>query len=409
MATKRKKRLKRKFVLFLFIVLLILIGYFTFSFINNNRSKLKKLGYNEADISLIFNKTSKSDIKVLTKENYDKYYIELINNSNYTRDNMDEYVFYYNEYKDATTNDVIYLMNNNIDLPYNKTLSELINNDQFKVEKINDYVKYSEDNKKADAESIILIVNNNIDEPYSNSLVNIIKDKYFLINRLDRYLNYSDKYTTKSGKDIVANVNSNLDYDFYTNVKDVDLSKGNLLLVNKFNKLTSTYKSSNLVPMDSKYTFSSAELDKTAYDAFVKLANDAAKEGLIVKNKSAYRSFDTQNSIYTNYKSTNGLAWADSYSARPGYSEHQTGLSLDVGASGENDLGAFEYTDEFTWMKDNAHKYGFILRYPEGKEYLTGYNYEPWHYRYVGVEVATKIYELDITYEEYYAYFIDKK
>lgn len=69
----------------------------------------------------------------------------------------------------------------------------------------------------------------------------------------------------------------------------------------------------------------------------------------------------------------------------------------------------FENTEEFDWIKNNAHKYGFILRYPEGKEYLTGYKYEPWHYRYVGVDVATYIYEEDIVFEEYYAYFCEYK
>lgn len=409
MATKRKKRLRRKFILFLFVVLLVLIGYFTFNFINNSKSKLKSIGYNEEEINLILNKTSKNDIKVLLKADYDEYYIELINNEKYTRDNMDEYAFYYKEYNDVSTNDVIYLMNNNIDLPYTKMLSSLINNKDFKVDKINNYIDYYENNKKADAESIILIINNNINEPYSSTLVSIIKDKYFLIDRLNRYLDYSDKKSTKTSKDIVSSVNSNIDYEFYTNVKDTDITKGNLMLVNKYYKLSNDYKSSNLVPMDSKYTYSSAQLDKTTYDAFVKLANDALKKGLVIKNKSAYRSYDTQNYIYNDYKNKNGLVWADSYSARASYSEHQTGLALDVGASANSDLGGFEYTDEFKWMKENAHKYGFILRYPKDKEYITGYNYEPWHYRYVGTEVATKIYELNITYEEYYAYFIEKK
>ena len=72
-------------------------------------------------------------------------------------------------------------------------------------------------------------------------------------------------------------------------------------------------------------------------------------------------------------------------------------------------LGKFETSKEFPWMKENAHRYGFILRYPKEKQYITGYGYEPWHYRYVGVDVATYIYEHDITFEEYYAYFVENK
>ena len=95
---------------------------------------------------------------------------------------------------------------------------------------------------------------------------------------------------------------------------------------------------------------------------------------------------------------------ADTYSARPGSSEHQTGLAVDINAADD----WFNNTKEAKWLANNAYKYGFILRYPKGKEYITGYQYESWHYRYVGEKVAKYIYEHDITYEEYYATFILK-
>ena len=97
---------------------------------------------------------------------------------------------------------------------------------------------------------------------------------------------------------------------------------------------------------------------------------------------------------------------ADLKAARPGYSEHQTGLALDITTRLAEDE-EFVNTEEFSWLKENAHKYGFILRYPEGKENITGYSYEPWHYRYVGIDVATKIYNENITFDEYYAYYIE--
>ena len=106
------------------------------------------------------------------------------------------------------------------------------------------------------------------------------------------------------------------------------------------------------------------------------------------------------------YKSKNlsinekGIVYADKCSARPGHSEHQTGLSIDVMGS-NNDYNIFDKSKEFKWMKDNAHKYGFIMRYPKNKEYITGFKYEPWHYRYVGIDTAQKIYENNITLEEY--------
>ena len=101
------------------------------------------------------------------------------------------------------------------------------------------------------------------------------------------------------------------------------------------------------------------------------------------------------------------LEEADAFAARPDFSEHQTGLALDIityGASGDN----FDTTDAFKWLQKNADKYGFILRYPKGKEDITGYSYESWHYRYVGLEIAAYLKEHDMTYDEYYIRFLDK-
>ena len=105
-----------------------------------------------------------------------------------------------------------------------------------------------------------------------------------------------------------------------------------------------------------------------------------------------------QKNLYNNYVKRDGAQNADRYSARPGYSEHQTGLAFDINYADSR----FEGTDQAIWLAENAYKYGFILRYPEGKEHITGYMYEPWHYRYIGVENAAKIFASGLTLEEYY-------
>lgn len=134
---------------------------------------------------------------------------------------------------------------------------------------------------------------------------------------------------------------------------------------------------------------------------------DAAKaEGISLRSVSPYRSYSTQQSTYNGWVAKSGKAKADTYSARPGYSEHQTGLAVDINCASQK--ANFQNTKEYAWLIKNCYKYGFILRYPKGKEYITGYVYEPWHYRYIGVEHATKVHNLGITYEEYYAYYIDK-
>ena len=130
------------------------------------------------------------------------------------------------------------------------------------------------------------------------------------------------------------------------------------------------------------------------------------KENLNIRIISAYRSYDYQESLYERYLKTDKQEIVDTYSARPGFSEHHTGLAIDV----DNEKLGFDkfyLTKEFNWMQNNAYKYGFILRYPKDKEYLTGYSYESWHYRYVGLEIAKYIQENNITFDEYYAYYLE--
>ena len=132
---------------------------------------------------------------------------------------------------------------------------------------------------------------------------------------------------------------------------------------------------------------------------FNKMQSDASKEGISLNVISGFRSYDRQNNIYNNYVSRDGKDKADTYSARPGHSEHQTGLAADI-----NDLSqSWENTAEGKWLNANCYKYGFIIRYVKGKEDQTGYIYEPWHIRYVGNDLAKKLYNNGdwLTLEEY--------
>lgn len=128
----------------------------------------------------------------------------------------------------------------------------------------------------------------------------------------------------------------------------------------------------------------------------------AQAEGLSMRVQSGYRSYIDQSIIYNNYVAVDGQAAADRYSARPGHSEHQSGLAFDLNTYYYNGLTqAFGECPEGKWLAANCHKYGFIIRYPQGKEHITGYMYEPWHVRYLGVDVATAVYESGLTLEEY--------
>jgi D-alanyl-D-alanine carboxypeptidase len=138
-------------------------------------------------------------------------------------------------------------------------------------------------------------------------------------------------------------------------------------------------------------------LDSEANDAFYEMAAQAWSEGITLWICSGYRTYDEQETLFAQYASERGLDEADSVSARPGHSEHQTGLCMDINSTDFS----FGSTDEAAWLAENCADYGFIIRFPEGKESITGYEYEPWHIRYVGVEAAQEMKATGQCLEEY--------
>lgn len=138
--------------------------------------------------------------------------------------------------------------------------------------------------------------------------------------------------------------------------------------------------------------------------AFNEMAAAALLDDIRLVAFSTYRSFERQQEIYARYVGNDGQEAADRYSARPGYSEHQTGLAFDIGEENAEQHFARESFGETAagkWVAEHAHTYGFILRYPKGKEKITGYMYEPWHFRYIGKEKAQAVYVSGLTLEEY--------
>lgn len=182
--------------------------------------------------------------------------------------------------------------------------------------------------------------------------------------------------------------------------------KGLLLLVNKENSIDKDYKPDDLVKI--KY-FVTDRSETTRYmraeaaDAFHQMVDKAAADGIELKMTTAYRSYDFQKILFDSYVEKEGEEAANQYSAKPGQSEHQTGLSVDVSSPSVDYQLSNDYdkTEEGKWLADNAHRFGFIIRFPKGKEEITGYQYEPWHIRYVGLAAAKEIYEQNLTLEEF--------
>ena len=162
-----------------------------------------------------------------------------------------------------------------------------------------------------------------------------------------------------------------------------------IMIVNKKYPLPSTYNKGE---------------DPSAKAALASMLEAGKVAGFNYNAFSGFRSYEYQSTLYNRYVNRDGKEAADRYSARPGYSEHQTGLAFDIGENGRQDLWLTEQFGETPagqWLMNNAHLYGFILRYPQGKEHITGFMYESWHYRYVGVEHATAIFNAKTTLEEY--------
>jgi len=181
-------------------------------------------------------------------------------------------------------------------------------------------------------------------------------------------------------------------------------------LVNKARPLPMDYVPPELIvpalAIRSNSTADEKHVRKTINEPLKQLFTAAEAAGHPLMIGSAYRSSATQDQLFNTYVANAGYEEADKYSAHPGHSEHQTGLAVDISTTSQQCYlsECFINTADGQWLADNAYKYGFNLRYPKGKEVITGYNFEPWHYRYVGVELATALYKSGLTLDQAWPY-----
>jgi len=223
-----------------------------------------------------------------------------------------------------------------------------------------------------------------------------LKTPYLILKRLSRYQAYASTHSTLNRRLIVERINANRDYAPYTHTVLADTSDP-LILVNKYHYLNASYVPNDLVKASG---CGNPTLTKEAATAYDLMCIDITKAGLYMNEATSYRSYSFQAAIYKDYLKTYGQTYTDTIAARPGFSEHQTGLAVDLN-TGDPKFSVFITTETYQWVSQNCTKYGFILRYPKGKEDITGYRFESWHYRYVGIETAKKITELGLTLDEY--------
>lgn len=374
MAKKRKLKLKKPFVIILkiiFIVILVFLGMFLFY--SYQVKDVSKLGYDK--------EASKNILLLGKKDAIKSYeYSDTLNaafKSKYYKDaNLDSY----SKIKYQDQKNIIKNINTLIDKGYSNSNISLIlahgNDDDVSEFAKRDKIKY-------------------LEEFYSLSYAKL---KYY-----DRYVKYSSE-TGEDEETTVLFVNLSMDTDDYVNpVKTSAFSID--MLVNKHYKLDEDFVPDDLVEFDQEYCNDDVqEGNREAVVAFKNMYEAAKKEGLGLVINSSYRSYQDQENICNTFKDLYGEGYVTKYVALPGFSEHQTGLAFDIGSTSSK---VFAESKEYEWMKENAYKYGFILRFTKANAYITGFRSEPWHYRYVGKKVAKYIYDNNISLEEYYAEFLD--
>lgn len=219
----------------------------------------------------------------------------------------------------------------------------------------------------------------------------------------------ADDNTIQNNNDTESAVNeepNEIDVDPIVDKIDIISDESNTVLVNKFNSLSEDYTPEDLVTVSVPTILENPEVNQLREVASTALTNmfaAAEEEDLFLFARSGFRSYNTQVQLFNGYADKHGEEAANKYSAKPGFSEHQTGLVMDV----TSESVQFQLTEQFgetpegKWIEENAHQFGFIIRYPKGKEDITGYIYEPWHLRYLGKDVAKEVYESNVTYEEF--------
>ena len=354
------------------VILCLLLGVFLFYLKQIN--DLKSLGYSDkASNNILF--SFKKDYVMSIGEN--KTINKAFESDDYIEDNLD----IYRRVKYVPHKDLISNINKAIKLGYKYSDINIIfkhgDNDSVKRFLKRDKVKYLEEFFSID---------------------------YAKLDNYERYLKYADE--TGEDEDVtVLCVNLDLDKEDY--VDTVKVEKFSIdMLVNKHRYLSEDYEPNDLMEIPEEYASEAGmKSSRIAFNAFKEMSNAASKEGYGMVINSAYRSYQDQVELGEYYKKWYGQSYVDKYVAKPGFSEHQTGLAYDVGSRSVN---VFANSREYQWMKDNAYKYGFIERFTKRYENITGFRMEAWHYRYVGKDIAKYIHDNNISFEEYWAINLDK-
>ena len=287
---------------------------------------------------------------------------------------------------------------------------KLVNN--YKYKQSYDYklslVGYKEDEVKTIKDKLNNEeIDNLMELKYDKNIVKFMNEKYFIYKNLSKYLEYKKDNKLESYTNIVTIINTEANIDWFDNTKETDISKKELMLVNRLYGLSKDYEPDDIIDVPSQYAYTGVKISNSIMDNIVALIDAASDEGYTFVLADGYRSYSEQESIFERYKNAYGYSEADRIAARAGHSEYQTGISFII-VPLYKEYDKPKESLEYKWLSDNAYRYGFIFRFPEDKTDITGFEASTWRLRYVGSEAANIIKSENICFEEYYAYFVDR-
>ena len=337
-----KRKLNKKNIIILSIIVLLIVIEIINPIKLYNKHVLKQLNYSDTSINTIL-KYGKKDQVLNSKNN--KVLDKIFNSKDYKDKNFNVYL----ELNDSNITNFVSLTNSLIDKGYN-------------AKEINGILKNSSEDDVLEFLKL----------DYQEGIDNYLQFDFFKLSNYQEYIDYK-KENNIDYENIVINVNIGLNKNYYEDANTV--SKFSItMLVNKYNGLDKDFIPSDLVSVDKEYAIDSKQkANREMYEAFIKMSDDCKKEtGYKVIFRSGYRDYKSQEDTYNLFLKTYGKKYAEVYAAHAGFSEHQTGLAVDIKAESSN---TFAGTKESNWLSKNAYKYGFILRYKKETEDITGYKY----------------------------------
>ena len=366
-------KIKKKIIIPLVLVILIIIIILINPIRLYNKHQLKNIGYNETSINAILDNKLKDEILNIK---YNKTLDYIFSDENFISKN-------YNIYKELE-----YIELND----YTKNVNLLIDKG-YNAKEINLILKRATNDSLKEF----------LDKDYIDNISKFLEFDFSKLEYIDRYIKYQNDNNIDKEL-VVIYVNIGLDKEFYEGTTTTNKFSYDML-INKYHGISDDFEPENIVDVPAEYG-KNEKLNETALQAFIKMSQDCkAETGYNLLVRSGYRDLKKQEETYNYYLKLRGKKYAENYVTHPGYSEHHTGLAIDIKAESTE---TFLNSKESKWAYANAYKYGFILRYKENDEKITGIKFESWHFRYVGEEIAKYINDNDMTFEEYYVRFLDK-